>query len=100
MQTIDKLTGELGITVVLITHYMDEAARADRVIIIDDGRILTQGTPKEVFSQIDMLRDHHLDVPQPTELAQALRALGYDIPADVLTPEECAKAIWEAAQSH
>lgn len=99
METIDKLTGELGITVVLITHYMDEAARADRVIIINDGKILTEGTPKEVFSQIDMLRSVHLDVPQPTELAQALRDMGFSkIPADILTPEECAKAIFEARQ--
>ena len=94
MDTIDKLTGELGITVVLITHYMDEAARADRVIIIDDGKILTEGKPNEVFSHIDMLRKHHLDVPQSTELAQYLRGMGYDIPADVLTPEECARAIF------
>lgn len=96
METIDKLTNELGITVVLITHYMDEAARADRVIIIDDGKILTEGKPNEVFSQIEMLRAHHLDVPQATELAQYLRSMDYDIPADVLTPEECAKAIFAA----
>lgn len=96
METIDKLTNELGITVVLITHYMDEAARADRVIIIDDGKILTEGKPNEVFSQIEMLRAHHLDVPQATELAQYLRGQGYNIPADVLTPEECAKAIFAA----
>ncbi len=96
MSTIDKLKNELGITVVLITHYMDEAARADRVIIMDDGKILTEGTPNEVFSQIDMLRSHHLDVPQSTELAQYLRGKGYGIPADVLTPEECAKAIFAA----
>ncbi|MGN0475363.1 MAG: energy-coupling factor transporter ATPase [Acutalibacteraceae bacterium] len=96
MSTIDKLKNDLGITVVLITHYMDEAARADRVIIMDDGKILTEGTPGEVFSQIDMLRAHHLDVPQSTELAQYLRSKGYDIPADVLTPEECARAIFAA----
>ena len=96
MTTIDKLKNELGITVVLITHYMDEAASADRVIIMDDGKILTEGTPGEVFSQIDMLRAHHLDVPQSTELAQYLRGKGYDIPADVLTPEECARAIFAA----
>ncbi len=94
MTTIDKLKSELGITIVLITHYMDEAARADRVVIMDDGKVLTEGTPAEVFSQIDMLREHHLDVPQATELAQYLRGKGYDIPADVLTPEECAKAIF------
>lgn len=96
MTTIDKLKNELGITVVLITHYMDEAASADRVIIMDDGKILTEGTPGEVFSQIDMLRAHHLDVPQSTELAHYLRSKGYDIPADVLTPEECARAIFAA----
>lgn len=96
METIDKLTNELGITVVLITHYMDEAARADRVIIIDDGKILTEGKPNEVFSQIEMLRAHHLDVPQSTELAQYLRSQGFSIPADILTPEECAKAIFAA----
>lgn len=99
METIDKLTNELGITVVLITHYMDEAARADRVIIIDDGKILTEGKPNQVFSQIEMLRAHHLDVPQSTELAQYLRSQGFSIPADILTPEECAKAIF-AAKHH
>lgn len=96
MDAIDSLRSELGITVVLITHYMDEAAKADRVIIIDDGRILTEGRPAEVFAQIDLLREHHLDVPQATELAQYLRSVGYDIPGDVLTPEECARAILAA----
>ena len=99
METIDKLKNELGITVVLITHYMDEAARADRVIVIDDGKLLIEGTPREVFSQIALLREHHLDVPQATELAQYLRSMGYDIPEDVLTPEECARAIWTAKTS-
>ena len=75
---------------------MDEAARADRVIVIDDGKLLIEGTPREVFSQIALLREHHLDVPQATELAQYLRSMGYDIPKDVLTPEECARAIWAA----
>ena len=96
MDTIDKLKNQLGITVVLITHYMDEAARADRVIVMDDGRLLLEGTPREVFSQINLLRAHHLDVPQATELAQYLRSMGFDIPEDVLTPEECARAIWQA----
>ena len=99
MDAIDSLVKNLGITVVLITHYMDEAAKADRVIIINDGRLLMEGKPNEVFSHIDMLREHHLDVPQATELAQYLRAAGYDIPEDVLTPEECAKAIMAAKQS-
>ena len=96
MDAIDNLVKKLGITVVLITHYMDEAAKADRVIIINDGRLLMEGKPNEVFSHIDMLREHHLDVPQATELAQYLRSEGYDIPDDVLTPEECAAAILRA----
>lgn len=96
MSAIDSLVRKLGITVVLITHYMDEAAKADRVIIINDGKLLMEGKPNEVFSHIDLLREHHLDVPQATELAQYLRSLGYDIPDDILTPEECAAAIMRA----
>ena len=96
MNAIDSLVRKLGITVVLITHYMDEAAKADRVIIINDGKLLMEGKPNEVFSHIDLLREHHLDVPQATELAQYLRSLGYDIPDDILTPEECAAAIMRA----
>ena len=96
MSSIDSLVRKLGITVVLITHYMDEAAKADRVIIINDGKLLMEGKPNEVFSHIDLLREHHLDVPQATELAQYLRSLGYDIPDDILTPEECAAAIMRA----
>ena len=96
MDAIDSLVKNLGITVVLITHYMDEAAKADRVIIINDGTLLMEGKPNEVFSHIDMLREHYLDVPQPTELAQYLRSMGYDIPEDALTPEECARAILNA----
>ena len=99
MDAIDSLVRNLGITVVLITHYMDEAAKADRVIIINDGKLLMEGKPNEVFSHIDLLREHHLDVPQPTELAQYLRSMGYDIPEDVLTPEDCAKAMLKAAGS-
>ena len=96
MNAIDSLVRKLGITVVLITHYMDEAAKADRVIIINDGKLLMEGKPNGVFSHIDLLREHHLDVPQATELAQYLRSLGYDIPDDILTPEECAAAIMRA----
>ena len=100
MDAIGNLVRNLGITVVLITHYMDEAAKADRVIIINDGRLLMEGKPNEVFRHIDVLREHHLDVPQATELAQFLHSVGYDIPDDVLTPEECARAILRAAQTH
>ncbi len=99
MDAIDSLVKNLGITVVLITHYMDEAAKADRVIIINDGKLLMEGKPNQVFSHIELLREHHLDVPQATELAQYLRSMGYDIPEDVLTPEECARAILRAKQA-
>ncbi len=94
MATIKKLKNELGITIVLITHYMDEAAQADRVIVMNDGEILTEGKPREVFSQIELLRTHHLDIPQATELAQFLNSKGYDIPMDILTAEECAQAMF------
>lgn len=93
MQTIRRLNRERGITVVLITHYMDEAAASDRVVVIDDGRILMDGTPKAVFSEVEALRAVELDVPQPTELCYLLRQAGVDLPADILTAEECADAL-------
>lgn len=93
MDAIESLCHESGVTIVLITHYMDEAARADRVIVMNDGRILTQGKPREVFSQVDLLREHRLDVPQPVQLAYELRKAGVDMPEGILTPEECAAAI-------
>ena len=71
-----RLNREKGITIVLITHYMDEAVQADRVIVMDSGEILTQGTPREVFSQVELLKQHQLDVPQATELMYRLQASG------------------------
>lgn len=93
LQTIRRLNRERGITVVLITHYMDEAAASDRVVVMDDGHILMDGTPKEVFSKVEALRAVELDVPQPTELSYFLRQAGVDLPADILTAEECADAL-------
>lgn len=95
ISTVRRLCDEHGITIVLITHYMDEAAVADRVIVMDDGEILTQGAPSEVFSQIDLLREHRLDVPQATELAERLRNEGIELPKGILTAEQCADAIAE-----
>lgn len=69
MDTIHALNREKGITVVLITHYMDEAVQAGRVVVMDSGSILMQGTPRQVFSQVDVLKAHALDVPQASELA-------------------------------
>ena len=95
MSAVSMLCKEQGVTVVLITHYMDEAALADRVVVVDNGRILIQGTPAEVFSHIELLRQHRLDVPQAVELADMLRRAGLDLPSDILTPEQCAQAIAE-----
>lgn len=89
LDTIHKLNRELGITIVLITHYMDEAVTADRVVVMDSGRVLTEGTPKEVFSKVELLKQHHLDVPQATELCYRLRACGCQVPLGILDAEEC-----------
>ena len=93
LRTIHRLNREQGITIVLITHYMDEAVQADRVIVMDDGNVLTEGTPREVFSQVELLKKHQLDVPQATELTYRLRGDCPSLPADVLDEEEAAQAI-------
>ena len=93
MNAIISLCRNQGITIVLITHYMDEAAQADRVIVIDNGKILIEGEPREVFTQTKLLRTHGLDVPQAVELSQRLRAQGLDMPEDILDPKECAQAL-------
>lgn len=93
MDTIHKLNKENGITIILITHYMDEAVSADKVYVIDDGRIVMHGIPKEIFSQVEKMKAYGLDVPQVTETAYNLRKLGIDIPSDILTVEEMVGAI-------
>ena len=98
MDTLHKLNRELGITVVLITHYMEEAVTADRVIVMDGGKILTEGTPQEVFSQVELLKKHRLDVPQAAELAFRLKGCGANIPAIPLSAEECAAMLREVLQ--
>lgn len=89
IKTIKMLNREKGITVVLITHYMDEAALADRTVVIDDGEIVLDGTPKDVFCNVEKIKSLGLDVPQVTELAYELRKKGIDISEDVLTVDEC-----------
>ena len=89
IKTIKMLNEEKAITVVLITHYMDEAAQADRTVVIDDGEIVLDGTPKEVFKNVEKLKSLGLDVPQVTELAYELRKMGIEISDDVLTVDEC-----------
>lgn len=93
LETMERLHREEGLTIVHITHYMEEAARADRVIVISDGSLLLDGTPREVFSEIDTLRASGLEVPQTVELAAELRAAGYDMPGDPLTVDACTEAI-------
>ena len=89
IKTIKMLNEEKDITVMLITHYMDEAAQADRTVVIDDGEIVLDGTPKEVFKNVEKLKSLGLDVPQVTELAYELRKMGIEISDDVLTVDEC-----------
>ncbi len=93
MKTIRQLNREHGTTVVLITHYMEEAAVSDRVVVIDNGEVLRDGTPKQVFSEVELLKSVGLDVPQVTELVYELRKEGVDLPQDILTEEECYEAI-------
>ncbi len=93
LKTIRALNKEFGITVVLITHYMDEAAQSDRVVVMNDGKILLDGTPREVFSHVALLKQVGLDVPQATELCHQLRRQGWKVPDDVLTVEECVTAL-------
>jgi ABC-type cobalt transport system, ATPase component len=88
IDTITKLNKEENITIVLITHYMEEAVNADRVVVMEDGEIVMSGTPKEVFSKVEELKKLGLDVPQVTELAYELRKEGINIPEDILTVDE------------
>lgn len=93
LETIHRLNREQGITIVLITHYMEEAAQADRVVVIDDGRVVLDDTPEKVFSQVDRMKELGLDVPQVTELAWELRKAGYPISPEIITEEDCLSAL-------
>ena len=93
VDTVMKLNKEKGITVVLITHYMEEAENADRVLVMNDGVIIADGTPKEIFKNVEMLKGVGLDVPQTTELLYALNKNGMAVPTNVLSVEETAKVI-------
>ena len=99
LNTIHRLNQEKGITIVLITHYMDEAVEADRVIVMDSGEILTQGTPREVFSQVELLKRHKLDVPQAKELRYQLQQAGAAIDGCALNIEECVETLEGLAAS-
>ena len=95
METITRLNQEKHITVVLITHHMDEAARAQRVVVMDRGKIAADGTPRQVFSQVSLLHRIGLAAPETVELCSALNEKGWKLPLDRLEPEDCARLIYE-----
>jgi energy-coupling factor transport system ATP-binding protein len=90
LATTERLRSELGVTVLLITHHMDECVGADRVLVISDGRLTLDGTPAEVFSRVEEMRSLGLDVPATTETIWELRRAGFDLPLSVLTENDCA----------
>ena len=93
LETVRRLNKEKGITVVWITHYMEEAVQADRILVVSDGQIVKEGTPREIFRQVDALRELHLDVPPMTALSAQLREAGMPLPDGVLTVEEMAEEV-------
>ena len=99
LDTIETLNREKGITVVLITHHMTEAVRAERVIVLHEGGVLADGTPKEVFPQVELLQNAGLDVPATTRLLYELNRQGASLPLDALSTEECAQALCRWAKA-
>lgn len=95
MDTVVRLNREKGITVILITHHMDEAARAQRIVVLNKGKIVLDGTPRQVFSQVDTLHDLSLAAPDSVELCKKLNDCGFSLPLDQLTAEECAQTLYD-----
>ena len=95
VETIGRLNKEKGITVVLITHHMDEAAKADRVVVLHKGEVTADGTPEEVFCQVELLHNIGLAAPESVELCWELNKQGFDLPLDKLEPEKCAQALYD-----
>lgn len=95
METIRRLNCEQGVTIVLITHHMDEAAQAGRVLAMAGGRIVADGTPQEVFSQVELLRSVSLTSPETTTLLYELNQEGYDLPLEALSVDDCAQALYQ-----
>ncbi len=98
LETIKKLNRESGVTVVLITHHMDEAAQADRLIVMSGGKVVADGAPQEVFQRVEELKAVGLTVPETVSLLYELRKEGVDLPLDALTVEECAQALYQILQ--
>ena len=95
METVGQLNRKKGITVVLITHHMDEAAKAQRVVVLHKGKVAADGTPKEVFSQAELLHNLGLAAPEPVELCWELNKQGFALPLDQLDPKECAQTLYD-----
>ena len=95
IDTVKKLNKEKGITVILITHHMDEAAQAGRVVVLNKGKIAADGTPREVFSQVKLLHDIGLAAPEGVEMCWALNQKGFQLPLTALEPEECAQVLYD-----
>lgn len=93
MSTVKRLNRDYGTTIVLITHFMDEAAACGRVVVMEKGKAILDGTPEEVFAHVELLKKMRLDVPQVTELVHELRKEGFELPADIITEEECVEAL-------
>ena len=93
MNTVRKLNKEENITVIMITHFMEEAALADRIVVMDHGEAVMEGTPKEIFSQVEKLKKIGLDVPQTTELLYCMKKSGFEFRDDLLTIDECVNEI-------
>ena len=99
METVKRLNAEKGITVILITHHMDEAAQAQRVVVLDKGKVALDGEPGEVFSQVEKLHSLGLAAPETVELCSKLNACGFDLPLDKVNEEDCAQALYEALKA-
>ena len=98
LNCIHDLNKNYGITIILITHNMDEAVRADRVVVIDNGSLVMDGNPQEVFGNVEKIQKLGLDVPQVTYLAYLLRQRGVDIPKNILTVDECVEELLKLCQ--
>ena len=93
LEAVSDLNRREGVTVILITHYMEEVVHADKVYVMDNGEVVMQGTPREIFSQVETLKEYRLDVPQVTRLAHELHKAGVDVPEGILTTEELVNAL-------
>ncbi|MDF2802822.1 MAG: transporter related [Anaerocolumna sp.] len=98
IKTVKELNKKENVTIVLITHYMEEVIEADKVVVMDQGKVVMQGTPREIFSRVEELKKYRLDVPQVTELAYELQKSGMNLPDGILTVDEFVKALEQVAQ--